>query len=70
MEWSDNTEWSTIFPWLANDVGFTGSLIVVFFLGILFGKSWRDAATGNDFAAIVFCLLFQLSSSISQRTTN
>lgn len=59
--WSDAGDWSTIFPWLANDVGFAGSILVVGLFAFLFGMSWRDAVWSiNDRAAIVFCFLFQL----------
>ena len=61
MKWSDESQWSTIFPWLANDVGFPGAIAVIGLLAFLLGKSWRDAiGADNDSAAIVFCLLFQL----------
>jgi hypothetical protein len=61
MHWSDESQWSSIFPWLANDVGFPGSIAVICLLAFLWGRSWRDAVgANNDAAAIVFCLLFQL----------
>jgi hypothetical protein len=61
LEWSDESQWSTIFPWLANDVGFSGAIAVICLLAFLWGRSWRDAVGANDDrAAIVFCLLFQL----------
>lgn len=59
--WSDNSEWSTIFPWLANDVGFAGALAIFAVFGFIFAMSWRDATLAeNDAAAIVFCFLMQL----------
>jgi hypothetical protein len=61
LDWSDESQWSTIFPWIANDVGFPGAIAVVCLLAFLWGRSWLDAVGGNDDrAAIVFCLLFQL----------
>jgi hypothetical protein len=60
LDWSDESQWSTIFPWLANDVSFPGAILVISLLAFLWGRSWRDAIAGNDGAAIVFCLLFQL----------
>jgi hypothetical protein len=61
MDWSDESQWSTIFPWIANDVDFHGSIAVICLLAFLFGRAWRDAVgADNDAAAIVFCLLFQL----------
>ncbi|MDB5620499.1 hypothetical protein [Tardiphaga sp.] len=61
-EWSDGAEWSTIFPWLANDVGFwPGSLILIAILAFIWGKSWVCAVWSNDdAAAIVFAFLVQL----------
>jgi len=59
--WSDNSEWATIFPWLANDVGFEGALLVFGLFGFIFAISWKDATQAhNDVAAIVFCFLVQL----------
>jgi hypothetical protein len=61
LNWSDESQWSTIFPWLANDVGFPGAIAVISLLALLWGLSWRDAiCSSDDRAAIVFCLLFQL----------
>ena len=61
LDWSDESQWSTIFPWLANDVGFPGAVVVISLLAFLWARSWRDAvAGGDDRAAIVFCMLFQL----------
>ena len=59
--WSDNSEWATIFVWLANDVGFSGALAVFVLLGLAYAVAWRDATIeGNDYAAVVFCFLTQL----------
>lgn len=61
LGWSDESQWATIFPWLANDVGFPGAIAVISLLAFLWGRSWLDAVGRNDDrAAIVFCLLFQL----------
>jgi len=61
LGWSDESQWATIFPWLANDVGFPGAIAVICLLAFLWGRSWLDAVGGHDDrAAIVFCLLFQL----------
>jgi hypothetical protein len=59
LGWSDEYTWSTLMVWFANDVGFFGALIVLFFLSMLFGAAWRDAVLAkDDRAAIVFVLLF------------
>jgi hypothetical protein len=55
--WSDEHQWSTMFPWLANDMSFFGVLILMLLLGIGFGASWRDAVfAGDDRAAVVFAV--------------
>jgi hypothetical protein len=52
--WSDLGQWSTMFPWIANDVGFLGVPLVVGLLGWVWGKSWKDAVFGkNEPAAVV-----------------
>ena len=55
--WSDETQWSTMWSWIANDVGFGGALIVTFVLGILWGRTWIDSLAGDLRAAVLFCLL-------------
>jgi hypothetical protein len=61
LGWSDESQWSTIFPWLANDVGFPGAIAVICLFAFLWGRSWLDAVgRHDDRAAVVFCLLFQL----------
>jgi hypothetical protein len=46
-----------MFPWLANDISFTGVLILMLLIGNAFGASWRDAVFANDDrAAIVFAI--------------
>jgi hypothetical protein len=43
--------WSSIYPWIASDVSFPGTIIVVFLIGRLFGLAWSDALSGrNPFA--------------------
>jgi hypothetical protein len=47
--------WSTIYPWIASDVSFPGTLIVVFLVGRLFALSWLDTLEGeNPFAVAMF----------------
>ena len=56
--WSEEYYWSTLMTWIANDVGFPGTLVVMLALGWLFGRTWRAATTGgSDPAAILFCAL-------------
>lgn len=56
--WDHRYYWATIFTWLASDVGFIGSLIVVGLMARWFRQSWSDAIySNNDLAAIVFVFL-------------
>lgn len=53
--WSDEHQWCTMFPWLANDVSFPGVVLLMLLIGAGFGASWRDAVFGrDDRAALVF----------------
>lgn len=56
--WSELNYWSTLMTWLANDLGFPGTLVAVLFIGWIFGRTWRSATVGNsDAAAVLFCAL-------------
>jgi hypothetical protein len=58
--WSDLYQWSSIYTWIANDVGFILTIPVVGVLAWLWGCSWRDAVgADNDAAGLVFCMLTQ-----------
>lgn len=56
--WDHRYYWSSLYVWLANDVHFTGSLVIVAFLARWFRQAWLDAVyAGNDVAAVVFVLI-------------
>lgn len=56
--WDHRYYWSTIFSWIASDVGFSGSLLVIGVVGRWFCQAWVDSVfSKNDCAAIVFVLL-------------
>lgn len=56
--WSDQTQWSSLITWLANDFSLWGAVAVLFGLGWLWGRTWLDATVGGDLrAAILFCVL-------------
>ena len=56
-EWSELYYWSTLVTWIANDVGFPGALLVLGVIGYLWGRWWREAASGmSDPAAVLFTL--------------
>ncbi len=53
--WDRKRVWSTLYTWIANDVGFTGTILVMFLVGFVFSLSWKDfISTGNAAALIVF----------------
>jgi len=53
--WNAYSNWSTIYPWIASDVSFLGSILVVFLIGRFFALSWLDSLQGaNPFAVVVF----------------
>ena len=55
--WSEDNYWSTLMTWIANDVGFLGTLPVLALIGWLWGRWWREAAAGmSDPAAVLFSL--------------
>ena len=55
--WHREIRWHSIYPWIASDVSFWGTPLVVFAIGYLFGKSWLDSLGGNPYAIVVFSLL-------------
>jgi hypothetical protein len=56
--WSDVQLWSTMFPWIANDISFSMVPVFMLIIGAVFGASWRDAVYANNgSAAVVFALL-------------
>lgn len=54
-QWPEESYWSTLITWIANDVGFAGAVAVLGLLGFGWGLWWREAAAGmSDPAAILF----------------
>jgi hypothetical protein len=52
-----HSNWISMYPWIASDTTFVGSLLVLAGLGWLFGSSWKTALKDEDpYAA--FCLLW------------
>ena len=55
--WPEEYYWSTMIAWIANDVGFTGAVLVLALIGFMWGRWWREAAAGmSDPAAVLFVL--------------
>ena len=49
--WDALGSWSSIYPWLASDLSFPGTLIAIFLVGRLFALAWFDALSArNPFA--------------------
>jgi len=59
--WDAYGLWSTIYPWIASDVSFPGTILVVFLVGRLFALSWLDTLKGNNpFAIAIFAMLLMI----------
>jgi hypothetical protein len=53
--WSAYGLFASIYPWLASDLTFPGTLLVVFLIGRCFAISWTDTLAGsNPFAVAMF----------------
>ena len=56
--WGMLTLWDSIYPWIASDVGFGGTLIVVFLIGYFFSMSWIHAIRDNSPLSIALVSYF------------
>lgn len=55
--WDAEGLWSSIYPWIASDISFPGTILVVFLIGRLFAQSWLDTLRGdNPFAVVMFSM--------------
>ncbi len=53
--WETGAVWSTFFIFPASDIGFPLTILLVFFIGMLFSVLWRDAIESrNIFASVLF----------------
>ena len=71
--WDALGRWSSIYPWIASDVSFPGTIVIVFLIGRLFAIAWFDALSGrNPFAFgmvaqfVVMLLYFPANNQTSQ----
>jgi hypothetical protein len=56
--WSDKSQWSTMFTWIASDVGFPLVPLVIVVMGFLWGSAWKSAVLRkSDAGALVFLFL-------------
>ncbi len=52
--------WCTAYPYIANDVGWLGTILVMFVLGRLFALTWIDTLGGENYISIVLFSLLAL----------
>ncbi|MGO8698226.1 MAG: hypothetical protein ACLQVY_10965, partial [Limisphaerales bacterium] len=58
--WDSYVRWHTVYPWLAGDCTFPGTLVIVFILGMVLAMTWRDCIERQNYlAAVVFIWLMQ-----------
>lgn len=75
--WDSDTNWHSMYTWLANDVSFYGVVLVMLVIGLFFGMMFKDALlTKNPFAraSIFFYILLLLfipcNNQIAQSNEN
>lgn len=56
--WNYETTWSSVYPWIASDFTFPGSLLIMLLLGYGFGASWNDSVTQRNPFAVTMLSLF------------
>jgi hypothetical protein len=56
--WDDEVLWSGAYSWLASDITFPGTSLLLGFVGLLFGLAWVGTLQGaNPYSVVVFALL-------------
>lgn len=64
--WDSKVNWHTIFPWLASDVTFPGSIVLIGFFSYLMALSWQDSiCLKNPLAISMFSQLVIMFSYIT-----
>ncbi len=66
--WDGYLNWSSIYPWIASDVTFPGTILVVALIGYLFARTWLETVyTRNPFAVAMYAqfsiMLFYFSAN-------
>jgi hypothetical protein len=56
--WDAEGLWSSIYPWIASDVSFPGTILVVFLIGRMFAQSWLDTLRGDNPLGVVMFSMF------------
>jgi len=58
IDLNGRSQWHSVFPWLASDFTFVGALIIFYFIGMLYGRCWKDIlVTGNMYSYVLFSLI-------------
>lgn len=58
--WDAYVYWSSIYPWLASDFSFLGTVLVIFLIGRLFAMSWLDSIRGENPFAVAALAQFSI----------
>jgi hypothetical protein len=58
--WDALGRWSSIYPWIASDVSFPGTIVVVFLIGRFFAMAWFDAVSSRNPFAFGMVALFAI----------
>ena len=49
--WDSYVCWHTVYPWVAGDFTFPGTLVIVFILGMVLAMTWRDSIERQNYLA-------------------
>ena len=52
--WNATNYWATIYPWIASDVTFPGTVLVILLIGWVAGRVWLDVLGGRNPVAVAF----------------
>lgn len=56
--WSMQIRWDSVYPWLASDLSFPGTIVLMVVIGRLLASTWFDTQAGeNPYALALFILL-------------
>jgi hypothetical protein len=66
--WSAYYNWSTMYTWIASDVGFLGVLLVMVVAGWLLGQAWLGVLYNHDVLSV--CLLGQMVIMLTYASAN
>ncbi|HVT47780.1 MAG TPA: glycosyltransferase family 4 protein [Vicinamibacterales bacterium] len=52
--WKADVYWASIYPWIASDVSFPGTVVVMLLVGWMVGRVWVDVLGGENPVAVAF----------------